>query len=231
MKSRRLVELMLQINKKPRFTVQELADEFGVSYRTMWRYLQELSEMGVPLYADQGAGGGYRLLKQTPVPAVRGPVSGRLVDRGAMHFAAMAFTSPYTAFAEASVLIPRLWMRLMGLAGEIPARVDPGVRWGVADNRETEFTYYVSLQVFEPGPLPEGIAAVAVPARRYAAFTHRGSMERSHISATYRQAFAWMKRVGLKQVPGALWLERYGEQYDPGAAANEFEIYIPVEQE
>ncbi|MEB9895987.1 HTH domain-containing protein [Bacillus cereus] len=41
-KSRRLTELMMKLNSKKRYTVQELADEFGVSYRTMWRYLQEV---------------------------------------------------------------------------------------------------------------------------------------------------------------------------------------------
>lgn len=51
-KTQKLLKLMNYVKQKKSFTVQELADEFHVSYRTMWRYLQELSALGVPLYAD-----------------------------------------------------------------------------------------------------------------------------------------------------------------------------------
>ena len=46
---------------KPRFTAAKLAEEFGVSRRTMLRDLSALSEMGVPLRSTPGPGGGYSL--------------------------------------------------------------------------------------------------------------------------------------------------------------------------
>jgi predicted DNA-binding transcriptional regulator YafY len=58
----RLLELLITLRTEPRFTVQELADEFGVSRRTMLRDLHALSEMGVPLAASPGPGGGYGLI-------------------------------------------------------------------------------------------------------------------------------------------------------------------------
>lgn len=58
----RLLELMISLQKKSRFTVQELADEFGVSRRTMLRDLHALSEMGVPLASSPGLHGGYSLI-------------------------------------------------------------------------------------------------------------------------------------------------------------------------
>jgi len=69
-KSRRLIELMMAVNRKTRFTVKELADEFSVSTRTMLRDLQELSGMGVPLYSQVGAGGGYQVLKELSLPPI-----------------------------------------------------------------------------------------------------------------------------------------------------------------
>jgi predicted DNA-binding transcriptional regulator YafY len=57
----RLVELLVQVQTKPRFTAAELAEEFGVSRRTMLRDLAALSEMGIPLRATPGPGGGYSL--------------------------------------------------------------------------------------------------------------------------------------------------------------------------
>ncbi|WP_152394881.1 helix-turn-helix transcriptional regulator [Paenibacillus guangzhouensis] len=70
LKSQRLIQLIMMINAKKSFTVQELADEFGLSTRTITRDLQELSELGVPIYSVQGRGGGYRLLQERMLPAI-----------------------------------------------------------------------------------------------------------------------------------------------------------------
>ena len=52
-KAKRLNEMIMMVNRKKRFTVGELAQEFEVSKRTILRDLQELSEM-VPLYSEVG---------------------------------------------------------------------------------------------------------------------------------------------------------------------------------
>lgn len=59
----RMLELLIRLEAKSRFGVDELADEFGVSRRTMLRDLQALSEMGVPLASRTGPGGGYSLIR------------------------------------------------------------------------------------------------------------------------------------------------------------------------
>lgn len=61
---------MMVINAKKSFTVRELADEFDLSPRTITRDLQELSEVGFPIYAVQGRGGGYRLLQERMLPPI-----------------------------------------------------------------------------------------------------------------------------------------------------------------
>lgn len=58
----RLLEVLLALRARPRFTVAELAATFGVSRRTMLRDLHALSEMGVPLVATPGPHGGYGLI-------------------------------------------------------------------------------------------------------------------------------------------------------------------------
>ncbi len=58
----RLLELLIKLQTKPRFTAGEMAEEFRVSRRTMLRDLAALSEMGDPLVSTPGPGGGYSLL-------------------------------------------------------------------------------------------------------------------------------------------------------------------------
>jgi predicted DNA-binding transcriptional regulator YafY len=57
----RLLELLIRVQTKPLFTAAELAEEFGISRRTMLRDLSALSAMGVPLRSTPGPGGGYSL--------------------------------------------------------------------------------------------------------------------------------------------------------------------------
>lgn len=50
-KSKRLIEIMMSINKKKSFNAKELVNEFGVSTRTIVRDMQELIALGVPFYS------------------------------------------------------------------------------------------------------------------------------------------------------------------------------------
>jgi predicted DNA-binding transcriptional regulator YafY len=59
----RLLEILITLQTRTRFTVAEMAAEFAVSRRTMLRDLHALSEMGVPLAAAPGPGGGYSLIR------------------------------------------------------------------------------------------------------------------------------------------------------------------------
>lgn len=69
-KTQRLIEMMMTINAKRKFTARELAQEFGVSYRTILRDLNELSVLGVPIYSEVGASGGYYLLQDRMLPPI-----------------------------------------------------------------------------------------------------------------------------------------------------------------
>ena len=59
----RLLELLIRLRATPSVTAQELADHFEVSRRTMLRDLRALTDLGVPLVATPGPGGGYALAR------------------------------------------------------------------------------------------------------------------------------------------------------------------------
>ncbi|MFD0318027.1 helix-turn-helix transcriptional regulator [Streptomyces flavalbus] len=62
MSAGRLLSLLLLLQARGRVPARGIADELGVSVRTVYRDLGRLQEAGVPLYAEPGPGGGYRLV-------------------------------------------------------------------------------------------------------------------------------------------------------------------------
>src|SRR5687767_679846 len=58
----RLLTMVLLLQSRGEMTAAELAEELAVSPRTVYRDITELAAAGVPVYAEQGRLGGYRLV-------------------------------------------------------------------------------------------------------------------------------------------------------------------------
>lgn len=69
-KSQRLVSLLMTLNTKRKYTLKQLAEEFGVSKRTVIRDMQDLETMGVPLFVEYGVNGGYQVLRERTLPPI-----------------------------------------------------------------------------------------------------------------------------------------------------------------
>lgn len=62
MRASRLLSILMLLQLRDRLTAEALAAEFEVSVRTIYRDIDRLAEAGVPVYADRGPGGGFRLV-------------------------------------------------------------------------------------------------------------------------------------------------------------------------
>lgn len=85
MRASRLLSLLLLLQTRGRMTARELAEESGVSVRTVYRDIDALSAAGVPVYSEPGPAGGYQL-----VDGYRTRLTGLTpAEAGALFFAGM----------------------------------------------------------------------------------------------------------------------------------------------
>jgi predicted DNA-binding transcriptional regulator YafY len=64
----RLITLIMLLQNRPSQKAAGLASELGVSVRTLHRYLAQLDEMGIPIYAERGPYGGFSLVRGYKMP-------------------------------------------------------------------------------------------------------------------------------------------------------------------
>lgn len=62
MRASRLLKVLMTLQTHEKVTARELATSCETSVRSIYRDIDALSEMGVPVYSEQGVHGGYRLL-------------------------------------------------------------------------------------------------------------------------------------------------------------------------
>lgn len=63
MRAERLIAILMALQRAHALTAGELAQRLGVSVRTIFRDIDALSTMGVPVYTEPGRGGGIRLVE------------------------------------------------------------------------------------------------------------------------------------------------------------------------
>ena len=66
--SNRLLTLIMLLQRQPNQKAADLAEQLGVSVRTVHRYFSMLEEIGIPLYSERGPQGGFSLVRGYKMP-------------------------------------------------------------------------------------------------------------------------------------------------------------------
>lgn len=123
--------------------------------------------------------------------------------------------------------IPALWPRFVERLGEIAHPLEAQVTYGVMqtpDGDMTRLSYMAAVTVSAPGPVPEGMATLELPAGAYARFVYTLPT----LAAGFGEIFErLLPASGWVQRPGP-YFERYGPDFSPDEPASPVEIWLPV---
>lgn len=64
----RLITLLMLLQRQPNQKAGDLAEELGVSVRSIHRYINMLDDMGIPVYSERGPHGGFSLVRGYKMP-------------------------------------------------------------------------------------------------------------------------------------------------------------------
>ncbi|MET8980353.1 WYL domain-containing protein [Streptomyces sp. NPDC004539] len=145
MRAARLIKMVLLLQGRVAMSAAELAVELEVSERTVARDAEALSEAGIPVYAERGRGGGYRLI---------GGYRTRLTGLGRSEAEALFLSGVPGALREMGLEDVASAARMKVAAALIPALQDAPV---VAAQR-----FHLDAPAwFREAEVPEGLAGVA----------------------------------------------------------------------
>ena len=138
MRADRLVAILMMLQTRGRVTASEVASELEISERTARRDLEALGMAGLPIYSQQGRGGGWQLIGDATTDLsgltsaearalflVAGPSSSATPEvKAALRKLVRALPEPFRAQAEAAsaavVVDPSGWGRTAGEREEPP---------------------------------------------------------------------------------------------------------------
>src|SRR5690242_18616143 len=129
----RVLRLLALLQRRPSWTATELADELGVTDRSVRRDVERLRAIGYPVQATAGVGGGYQLGAGTRLPplllddeeAIATAVSLRLATGGTVAGAGEAALRALTKLDQ--VMPPRLRAEVRAVHDATETMAGPGI--------------------------------------------------------------------------------------------------------
>ncbi|MCC7273909.1 MAG: WYL domain-containing protein [Alphaproteobacteria bacterium] len=172
-------------------TATALAGRFEVSVRTIYRDVEMLSATGVPVYAERGAAGGYRLLEGYFLPPVAFTREEAVAGLLALALARGLSVPPFPAALEAAE---------RKLVAALPARLRPLL----AETRRLIGFERAAADIFHPEPDPpdgaDGAAGHAVE------IFLKGALDRTRVRLAYRSPYRDGPPAEVDAEPqGLLW--------------------------
>lgn len=148
----------------------------------------------------------------------------KLIKKEAFKIVGLELTGPYSLLNQ----IGPLWKAFTSRLSEISSLHHPELKetLGITDDRPNDFTYYSAVEVTDFSNVPEGMSTLTLPAKTYAVFTHRGTLDR--LGETINQARVTINNSDLVMDTEAFWFEHYDQRFNPASPESELDLYFPI---
>jgi AraC family transcriptional regulator len=126
--------------------------------------------------------------------------------------------------------LPAQWGRFAPYIGKIPGQVG-GTAYGACWNLPDGVDYLTGVEVSSSSELPSEFNVVAIPAQKYAVFSHRDHVSklRDTLDAIWHKWFPEFGHEAVRGIAGAPdFFERYSEEFDPQTGMGGMEVFVPV---
>jgi AraC family transcriptional regulator len=127
--------------------------------------------------------------------------------------------------------MPAQWQRFAPHIGKIPGQRGQ-VAYGLCFNALSPngLDYLVGVEVSGSSGLPGEFSVAAIPAQKFAVFSHRQHVSR--LRETLEAIDKWLPESGLQVTCGTAgapdFFERYSEEFDPRTGMGGMEVWIPI---
>ena len=190
----RAFAILLLLSDGSLVTATDLARRFEVSVRTIYRDIEMLSETGVPVYAERGAQGGYRLVEGYFLPPVAFSRAETVALLLSLALARGLKVPPFAAALESAE---------RKLVAALPARLKPllaETRRLVGFERPAEDAFHPEW----PGADAGTAAANAAEARAVETFL-KAVLDGTRVRFAYRTPYGRPAKLIEAQPQGLLW--------------------------
>lgn len=236
MRKRRLSEAAKQLRSSSTAILDiALASQFD-SQESFTRAFKKMFGVSPNQFRKNGDTASSYLKKRTNIDMIEHLQTGIHLEPVYKEFDGALVVGMASGFAEGEHKeIGQLWDRFNVRQGEIK-NVKPGCAFGICmashpsvEKKERQtFVYMSGLPVSKVESMPDGMISCEIPARKYAVFTHKGSLDTLPHTVNYIWGTWVPKNIEAYQHKDAIDFELYDDRFDPKTLSGEFDIYIPV---
>jgi len=127
--------------------------------------------------------------------------------------------------------IPAQWQRFAPHIGKVPGQRS-NATYGVVIEEDEGYAYLTGVAVLDTTHLPASFTHLALPARSYYAFPHKGPVSTlfETISCIMTNIVPTLPDVAPPQTGEVGFIEYYGENFDPATGLGDIEIWLPTQR-
>lgn len=233
LRERRLTAAALRLVESSERILDIALDAGYESHEAFTRSFTKRFGMGPARYRERREQASLLVRKPLTLEALRQLTEGQFMEPRIEEKETITLVGLSGPTSMANNRIPALWQTFLPRLSEIEDRKPGSGSYGVCAwvspkelTEDVEWDELVAVETKSYPRVPEGMTSRILEGRKYAVFTHRGTLDT--LGNTYDHIYkTWLPRSGLSLAEAADF-EYYDDRFDPASPDSEMEIWVPL---